>query len=134
MLNILLILRSVCDVIVVVNMVIVNEKPTNLMMLIKRIKLFLPFLMDLFLLLILFSIAHMLHMLSFLSMMIPSMLSMMLLNTRLTIMLGNPIQVGSNHISMCVGDICVLCGCSINREPCTSKNLFNILTFYQSSD
>ncbi len=53
MLNILLILRSVCDVIVVVNMVIVNEKPTNLMMLIKRIKLFLPFLMDLFLLLIL---------------------------------------------------------------------------------
>jgi hypothetical protein len=53
MLNILLILRSVCDVIVVVNMVIVNEKPTNLMMLIKHIKLFLPFLMDLFLLLIL---------------------------------------------------------------------------------
>ncbi len=81
MLNILLILRSVCDVIVVVNMVIVNEKPTNLMMLIKHIKLFLPFLMDLFLLLILFSITHMLDMLSFLSMMIPSMLSMMLLNT-----------------------------------------------------
>jgi hypothetical protein len=91
----------------------VNEKPRNLMMLIKHIKLFLPFLMDLFLLLILFSIAHMLHMLSFLSMMIPSMLSMMLLNTRLTIMLGNPIQVGSNHI-VSVGDICVLCGCSIN--------------------
>jgi len=44
MLNILLILRSVCDVIVVGNMVIVNEKPRNLMMLIKHIKLFLPFL------------------------------------------------------------------------------------------
>jgi hypothetical protein len=133
MLNIVLILRSVCDVIVVVNMVIVNEKPRNLMMLIKHIKLFLPFLMDLFLLLILFSIAHMLHMLSFLPMMLPSMLSMMLLNTRHSIMLDNPIQVRSNHI-VCVGDICVLCGLLNQWEPCTSKNMFNILTFYRSSD
>jgi membrane-associated HD superfamily phosphohydrolase len=108
MLNILLILRSVCDVIVVANMVIVNEKRRNPMMLIKHIKLFLPFLMDLFLLLILFSIAHMLHMPLFLPMMIPSMLSMMLLNTRHTIMLGNPIQVGSNHIVLCWRHLCSL--------------------------
>jgi hypothetical protein len=90
-------------------MVIVNENaPRSLMMLTKRMKLFLPFLMDLFLLLILFSIAHMLHMPLFLPMMIPSMLSMMLLNTRHTIMLGNPIQVGSNHIVLCWRHLCSL--------------------------
>jgi hypothetical protein len=49
-------------------------------------------------------------------------------------MLGNPIQVVSNHI-VCVGDICVLCGCSINGSLALQRMCSTfLLSIDQASD